>query len=175
MSQPFPEPAPDFSDPIGMLRACHKRMLSHCELLDKLANHLDKNGVDDDARSAAKKVVRYFSTAAVHHHEDEEQDLFPKVVRSSIKLATVIHELKQDHVKLTAAWKDLEPMLRQPQHIGDTEQFMALAQQFGDAYRRHIATEERDLLDVAQHMLSTEQLQEIGEAMQERRHRAAEG
>lgn len=169
MTEPFPESAPDFDDPLGLLRACHQRMLAQCDLLEKLATHLQMNGVDADARTAARRVQTYFSTAAVHHHQDEEQDVFPRVVRSSLKMATVIHELKQDHEKLAAAWNDIGPMLGQLQHIGDTTRFRALVHGFCQAYREHIQIEEEDFLDVAQHILSSDDLRAIGKSMRERR------
>jgi hemerythrin-like domain-containing protein len=172
MTNPFPEPAPDFSDPLGMLRACHQRMLSNCDLLEKLAAHMEKSGADDDARAAAQRVHRYFSTAAQFHHQDEEEDVFPRLVRTSLKLATVINDLKQDHEKIQAAWQDLEPMLRQIHHIGDMEMFRQVAGNFANLYRQHIKVEERDFLDTAQHLLSSEQLAAIGESMQERRQQA---
>ena len=174
MSEPFPEAAPDFDDPLGLLRACHQRMLGHCEILEKLARHMELSGVDKDALAAARKVHTYFSTAAVLHHQDEEQDLFPLLVRSTLKMAELIHGLKQDHERLDQAWRDIAPMLAQPSHIGDPQQFTVLANNFAELYRDHIAKENEELLDRAQHMLSSEQLKKIGKAMKERRQRPAQ-
>ena len=105
---------------------------------------------------------------------DEEQDLFPLLVRSTLKMAELIHGLKQDHERLDQAWRDIAPMLAQPSHIGDPQQFTVLANNFAELYRDHIAKENEELLDRAQHMLSSEQLKKIGKAMKERRQRPAE-
>ena len=51
---------PDFNDPLGVLRACHDRMLVQCDTLEKLPAHIAANGVDDEARSAISKAVKYF-------------------------------------------------------------------------------------------------------------------
>jgi hemerythrin-like domain-containing protein len=171
MSELFPDPAPDFSDPLGMLRACHQRMLGQCELLEKLAAHIDKNGVDDDARKAARQVYRYFSTSAVFHHDDEEEDLFPKVGRSSLKMAEVVHQLRQEHENIDQLWKDLAPMIEQPANIGDTQLFNQLVNGFCEAYRKHIRFEEEEFLDRAQHMLSSQDLEKMGKSMKQRRER----
>ena len=68
----LPDTLPGFDDPIGLLRACHEKMLAHCDLLAAL---LDKDTLDDEAREAARNLVRYFSQSAPLHHRDEEEDL----------------------------------------------------------------------------------------------------
>ena len=57
-TSPFPESAPDFTDPLGLLRACHQRMLDHCERLLRLADHLQDHGADSDAQQAAAATAR---------------------------------------------------------------------------------------------------------------------
>ncbi len=32
--QLMPKPAPGFDDPLGLLRACHERILGHCRICD---------------------------------------------------------------------------------------------------------------------------------------------
>ena len=169
MSELFPKPAPDFSDPIGLILACHQRMLGHCELLERLAEHLKHSGADADAVKAAHKAHQYFSTAAQMHHDDEEQDIFPCVVSSSTDMADLVHRLRQDHDKIDAAWNDLGPMLAEPRNIGDAEQFAGLVERFCTLYREHIQREEDEFFDRVQHMLSNDDLVKIGKAMQERR------
>ena len=48
----LPEQLPGFDDPLGLLRACHDRMLAHCELLESLAESPDSK--------VAQQVLRYF-------------------------------------------------------------------------------------------------------------------
>jgi len=165
----FPTAAPDFSDPLGLLRACHERVLQHCETLLKLADHLATQGVDQEAREAAAKVFKYFSVAGRHHHQDEEQDLFPRLARQSLKLAELVHQLKQEHQVLDALWEQLQPLLAKPATIEDSTAFLALAQQFAEAYRTHVQRENEELLDRAQHIFGRDELKQIGEKMAERR------
>jgi len=165
----FPPAAPDFNDPLGLLRACHERIFQHCDLVVNLAAHLADEGIDQEAREAAAQVHRYFSVAAKHHHQDEEQDLFPRLARQSLKLADLIHQLKQEHVRLDALWDEIAPLLAKPATIEDTEAFQSLAERFADAYREHARRENSELLDMAQHIFSSDELKQIGQAMAERR------
>jgi len=168
MSNPFPEAAPDFSDPLGLLRACHERVLAHCAMLEAFAARLGGE-LDGDAVQAAKAVQRYFATAAKLHHQDEEEDLFPFLVRQSLKLAQLVHELKQDHRRLDALWAQLESRLAWPKNIGDVDGFRAAAAEFIEINRRHVQRENAELLEVAQHIFSSKQLAEIGRSMAKRR------
>ena len=165
----FPPPAPDFSDPLGLLRACHERVLNHCDTLEKLAAHLGDKGLDQDAKEAAAQVHKYFSVAGKHHHQDEEQNIFPPLARTSLKLADLVHQLKQEHEKLDALWAGLAPLLARPASIEDIDAFGEMARQFADAYRAHVRRENEDLLDIAQHIFSSDELKKIGEKMAERR------
>lgn len=165
----FPPAAPDFSDPLGLLRACHERIFKHCDILESLAAHVADQGIDQEAREAAAQIHRYFSIAAKHHHEDEEQDLFPRLARQSLKLADLVHTLKQDHQQLDALWTEIEPILAKPASIKDVENFQSLAERFAGAYREHARRENTDLLDMAQHIFSSDELKKIGQNMAERR------
>ena len=165
----FPPAAPDFSDPLGLLRACHERVLKHCDTLENLAAHLADKGLDQDAKEAAAQVHKYFSVAGKHHHQDEEQDIFPRLARQSLKLADLVHRLKQEHQAIDTLWAPLAPLLARPATIQDHDAFSALAQQFADAYRAHVRLENEDLLNMAQHIFSSDELKRIGEKMAERR------
>jgi len=163
--------APDFTDPLGLLKACHQRILGFCDLLEKMTAHIDQQGIDADVKQSAQKIHRYFSTAAVLHHQDEEQDLFPLLIGTSLKMATIIHGLKRDHVALDSHWQKLSSVLAHPASIEETPDFKQWTNEFCGAYRQHIKVEEEDFLSMAQHLLSREQLQQLGKNMQERRER----
>lgn len=169
MIDPFKKPAPSFDDPLGMLMACHERILGHCETLLKLPDHLAENGCDDEAREAARRIHTYFSTAGRDHHEDEEQDIFPRVVRSSLEAAEVIGGLHQQHLRMDELWNTLEPQLARPDDIQDIGGLRALAGEFAALYREHIGTENEFIRDQLKHLLSEAQLREIGRSMAQRR------
>jgi len=169
MDSLIPELAPDFSDPLGLLLACHQRMREHCELLQRCAQRLSDKGLDDDAKKAAAQVHHYFSTAALFHHRDEEDDLFPLLIRSSIKMADVINQLKQQHAEIQTLWKELAPLLARPASIDNPAVFSELSDKFAGLYQKHLAYEEQEFLNVAVHMISQEQLDRIGHSMKKRR------
>ena len=106
------ENLPGFDEPLALLRACHKNILDHCDRLEGLVTHIDTQGIDDEARQAARNIVRYFSSSALLHHRDEEEDLFPRMNRQSIKIAELIRDLKQQHVKLDQLWEIIVPELK---------------------------------------------------------------
>jgi len=166
------ELAPDFNDPLGLLKACHLRMLGFCNLLEKMQKHIRVNGIDTDVKQSAQKIHRYFSTAGAFHHKDEEQDLFPLLIGSSPALTTIIHSLEQDHNKLDEHWEKLSPLLATPSSIEKDETFNQYITDFCEAYRTHIDTEEKNLLPMAQHVLNKEQLHQLGKNMKERREKS---
>ena len=160
---------PDFNDPLGLLRACHERMLAQCDTLEKLPAHIAGNGVDAEARSAISNAVKYFSTSAVHHHQDEEEDLFPLLQHQSLKLADMIFRARQEHEQLETLWKSLATIFKKPGDLEQNPQFPAQLQQFCELYRAHIKFEDEDLLAMAEHIISQRQFEDMGDAMARRR------
>jgi len=163
-------PAPDFSDPLGLLAACHRRMLDLCELLDRLPHWIEANGVDREVEDSVTRIKRYFETAAPLHHQDEEQDLFPMLIHD-VAARALIGQLQQEHRQLDRLWQDLAAQLQAlAQGEYDAPAFDAAAIPFCHAYRTHVQQEDSQLLKIAQAQLSTSQLQQLGDAMARRRH-----
>jgi hemerythrin-like domain-containing protein len=144
-------------------------MLAQCDTLQELVPHIAQNGVDGEARSAIRKVINYFTTSAVHHHQDEEQDLFPLLNRQSLKLAEIIYRLNQEHDSLTQLWELLLQDLNKPATLAENADFESHVEQFCSAYHEHIDYENKELLGMAQHILSKQQLEDMGRAMARRR------
>lgn len=165
---PFPVAAPDFSDPLGLLRACHGRIAAHCDTLERLLPHLAAHGADAEAREAMARIHRYFSTAAAHHHEDEERELFPRL--RTLGLAPLVDDIQSEHVHLARNWNDLSPLLADPnraeQHL---EELREVVTRFITAYRHHAARENNELLPRAARLLDAAALAAMGSAMARRR------
>jgi hemerythrin-like domain-containing protein len=162
----MPENLPGFDDPIGLLRACHEKMLHHCDLLESL---LGRNDMDSDSREAARNITRYFTRSAPLHHRDEEEDIFPRINRLSLKTAELIHNLKKEHERLDALWSTIAPGLKKLPDEGFGDAFRQAAEEFIALYRQHIGRENRDLLPLAANSLSQQVLIEVGESMARRR------
>ena len=166
----FRSAAADFDHPLEMLAACHDRIEERCELLHRLARHLEDAGVDEQARQAASNVMRYFDTAGEHHHQDEEQDLFPRLLKADRDACeALVSRLLEEHRQMRNAWAELRETLAKlaggeaaPLRPEQVERFTML-------YRRHIEHEERELLPAAERLLDRAALIATGEAMAKRR------
>jgi hemerythrin-like domain-containing protein len=161
--------APDFSDPLGLLAACHQRILSQCELLEHMQPWLQSRGVDRQARESAQRVLRYFNTAGVLHHQDEELDLFP-MLGDGHDSRVLIDRLCAEHRDLERRWAELALQLEGllNDHY-DREAFDIRVAAFCAGYRRHIEVEDNLLLVQAKDLLSTAQVRQLGESMAARR------
>ncbi|MHB1951023.1 MAG: hemerythrin domain-containing protein [Acidiferrobacteraceae bacterium] len=152
----FPAPAPGFDDPIGMLGACHERILRHGRWLKTVAE-----GGDPAALAA---VYRYFSTAGQDHHADEEQDLFPLLGRPATVL---IQELLAQHRSLDRLWEALAPGFGDPGALQGS--LAETVHRFVSLNESHIALENRELLPLAVKLLTPNELAVLGQHMAQRR------
>ena len=165
----FPNPLPGFDEPLALLRACHNKILLHCDLLERVAGSLENADSDFDSREAARKVISYFSSSARLHHQDEEQDLFPLLVRQSLKIADLVNSLKQEHTTMDSLWQAIEPGLKRMPEPDDPAAFVTAATEFCSLNRAHVQRENMEFLPLAQSSLSHRQLKDIGRAMAKRR------
>ena len=164
----LPIPAPGFDEPLAMLRACHERILRQCATLEKLAMHLHRDGLTDDARRAASDIHRYFTSASRQHHADEDQDLFP-LLHTDHAMADLLDLLTREHAVMELLWQRLEPLLAAPDTIDDLDAFAHLAGEFNALYRQHVIRENSELLPRAEQILSIDQQRDLGARMAARR------
>ena len=167
--QGLPEALPGFDDPLALLRACHQKLLAHCDLLETLVTQLRSGGLDDVARKTAQDLTRYFSSSAPLHHRDEEEDLFPRINRQSLRIAELVHNLKRQHQQLDTLWETLAPELRRIPEDGFSSAFLETAGRFCELSREHIKLENMELLPLVASSLSRQELGYVGEAMAKRR------
>lgn len=164
------ETAPDFGDPLAMLRACHGRMLDLCDLLQRLPAWVETHGIDDEAQQAINRIRRYFETAAPLHHADEEDDLFP-LLQTDPELAPLIEHLCREHLALDRQWQRLAAVFDEIQGGKfDSRSLQSTASAFCTAYRDHIESENTRLLPAAAVQLTPDQCIELGRRMAARRH-----
>jgi hemerythrin-like domain-containing protein len=163
------EELPGFDEPLALLRACHGKIVEHCELIEDIVRALQGNSDELDTRQAARKAITYFTSSARQHHEDEEQNLFPLLIRQSLKLADLVNSLKQEHRTLDELWLAIEPELRRMPEPADPDAFIAAASAFCKLNREHVIRENTDFLPIAQSSLSSQQIKDIGRAMAQRR------
>ena len=171
------EPGPDFSDPVGLLRACHERVERFAELALTIAGELEEGAPPGEAvQRAAGRVLRYFDDAAPLHHADEETDLLPRLRErladaDAREVPRLMASLSAEHAALAEHWAILRPLLAEIQagHAMDPAAYRAAAWPFRDLELDHLARENRLLLPAAETHLTDDDRQALGAAMARRR------
>jgi pyridoxamine 5'-phosphate oxidase len=174
MSNSLIDTAPDFNQPIAVLKHCHDRIRKQLLTMQNLLAHLPKHGADADAQKAAQAVLKYFNNAAHLHHEDEEQNLVPMLQATArdadaALLAELVPAILAGHEQMDRDWHIIKSQLDQIA----TGQSSALSardvQGFCDTYAAHMAVEEANIAPMAKRLFSPEQMAQLGSAMQVRR------
>jgi len=178
MSSILPDTAPDFDQPIAVLKHCHGRIRKQLATLEKLLDHLPQHGADEQARQAAGAVLRYFEKAAHLHHEDEEQDLIPMLYATAqgedaATLQALAPTILQDHKDMDALWQDLHEQLTAIADGSSTALSDSAVRRFVTRYTAHMEREEGTMAPMAMRLFSAEQMARLGQAMQLRRGIAA--
>lgn len=166
--------APDFDQPIAVLKHCHDRIRKQLATLDKLLAHLPEFGADEQARQAASAVLKYFEKAAHLHHDDEEQDLIPMLRavaqgEDAATLQALAPVILQDHKDMDAIWQDLHEQLTAIAEGQSTVLSASAVQRFSQRYSAHMEREEGTMAPMALRLFSPEQMAQLGKAMQARR------
>lgn len=174
MSHNLFDTAPDFNQPIAVLKHCHDRIRKQLETLQKLLAHLPVHGADSDARKAAQAVQKYFNHAAALHHEDEEENLMPMLQATArdadaVQLEQIIPGILADHQQMELEWQQLNTQLEQIAQGQSSQLDSAAVARFIDRYTSHMAVEETNIAPMAKRLFSHEQMEQLGSAMQARR------
>ncbi len=174
MTQLLHDTAPDFDQPIAVLKHCHGRIRKQLATLDKLLAHLPEFGADEQARQAARAVLNYFEKAAHLHHDDEEQDLIPMLRavaqgEDAATLQALAPVILQDHKDMDALWQDLHEQLTAIAEGQSAVLSASAVQRFSQRYLSHMEREEGTMAPMALRLFSPEQMAQLGQAMQRRR------
>jgi pyridoxamine 5'-phosphate oxidase len=174
MNELLPDTAPDFDQPVAVLKHCHGRIRKQLATLDKLLAHLPLHGADEQARQAAANVLKYFDKAAHLHHDDEEQDLIPMLRavaqgEDAATLQALAPVILQDHKDMDAVWQDLHEQLSAIADGSGTQLSSSTVQRFSQRYLSHMEREESTMAPMALRLFSPEQMAQLGQAMQRRR------
>lgn len=154
-------PAPGFDDPVGFLRAAHRRLEAQLATLDRIAAALRAG--DPAAPAALAGPLAWFADEGYLHSMDEEGSLFPRVAESP-----ATGELAAEHRQLEAiflAIRDVAGRLPDPALAGELATHLAA---FTSAYREHLRREEAEVFPAAA-QLDPAQLRAIGIELRVRR------
>jgi len=168
----------DFSEPLGMLEDCHKRILYFLKTLVTLAGTGTEQPLDYDRHLSLEKALRYFCEAAPKHTADEEESLFPRLRRIDTPqvraIFTKLDELEADHRHADAQHLEVETIGRQWLLTGvldfeDGARLTAVLESLSRLYDRHISLEEAEIFSVAKTILPDPEKQTLGQEMAKRR------
>jgi hemerythrin-like domain-containing protein len=168
----------DFTDPIGMLGDCHRRIEMFLNVLVRVAEQAHGEALTDEQRGAFETALRYFRDGAPKHTADEEESLFPRLRRIENPelraLLARVESLEEEHVCADRSHGEVDSLGRLWLKDGRLSQeqaarLLTLVNQLRDLYRHHIATEDHDVFPAAAAALSASDREEIGKEMASRR------
>lgn len=168
----------DFTDPIGMLGDCHRRIERFLNVLVRVAEQAQGGELDQERRAALDSALRYFREAAPKHTADEEESLFPRLRRiDSAEVREIlarVEALEADHVGANRIHGEVDDLGRQWLGHGTlpseaASRLLNLLLQLRDLYRDHIAAEDHEVFPMAAATLCDSDRQAIGREMASRR------
>lgn len=170
------KPESDFSNPLGLLSDCHRRLERFLSMLIRVHEQRQGGELRAEERAALETALTYFRNAAPKHTSDEEDSLFPRLRASGQAGAAMecLEKLEGDH---QAAARDHEAV----DSLGarwlaegklPSEQSLELGQaltRLSSLYARHIAIEDTELFPLAAKVLPEGELAAVGREMADRR------
>lgn len=167
-----------FSEPLGLLSDCHRRIEHFLAILQKVRDDAAGQILSDEQRRAVEAALTYFRTAAPRHTQDEERSLFPLLRASKRPQARqaleALEALEHDHAAADSAHAEVESWYRRWLDTGvlTAPQRKRLRRVLGALqlmYHRHIEVEDRRIFPLAKEILSRKQIEQMGKEMADRR------
>jgi hemerythrin-like domain-containing protein len=172
----------DFSEPLGMLSDCHKRIQFFLKDLVRLAENA-QDPLDDMRRTALERALRYFRESGPRHTADEEESLFPRLrAMKDARLNQALEKielLEADHERANVAHGAVDEigirwLGERVLSKGDATRLRSLMRELKELYAHHLDVEDKELFPVAASLLSEEVQVEVGREMAARRGISAE-
>lgn len=160
-----------FSRPLDVIRAEHDRQFLLSTQLIELATERHLGPLI----GAAESLLAYLTEELPLHCRDEEEDLFPLLTRRCLaedKIVSILAELEKDHAAESFLASHLVVDLKSivvEEGSDPPAQIFANLRVFAEGQRRHLSWENRTVLPLAHKRLSSQDLNQIGRNMAERR------
>jgi len=172
------KPESSFSDPLGLLSDCHRRIEHFLGLLITVTADARGGTLSGEQREALEAALRYFREAAPKHKEDEERSLFPRMRESRDEqvrgaLATIA-TLEEDHVVVDRGHAEADALLDRwlteaSLPATDAQRLVIVLEELQAIYQRHIAIEDHDVFPLAGRILDPSTIAALGREMATRR------
>jgi hemerythrin-like domain-containing protein len=168
----------DFTDPIGMLGDCHRRIERFLGVLTSLSTQENGGALDPEQKAALATSLRYFREAAPKHTADEEESLFPRLRRSGARevqsALSEVDALERDHARAAQWHREADRLGHRWLDEGqlgkeEASRFSAVVAELAQLYRRHISIEDKEVFPLAAGVLSASDRESIGAEMARRR------
>lgn len=172
------KPQANFTDPIGLLTDCHRRIERFLSVLVQVAEKAAGGPLAPEQRTALDTALRYFREAAPKHTADEEETLFPRLRqldRPEIQeVLSRLASLESDHVCAEQRHREIDGLGQQWLSAGmlrpaGAARMSVLLAELTDLYRGHIAVEEGEVFPMAGRVLDARERQAIAGEMAARR------
>ena len=171
-------PDSSFDEPLKLLSDCHRRIEKFLDILIRVVHDCPGQRLNEEYQAALTAALKYFRNAAPWHTRDEEDSLFPRMRlledQRVVDAMAQINQLEDDHVHAEKLHVQVETLGQQwlsddQLPAQDVEQLGQLLSELREKYRYHIREEDEVIFPLAGQVLNTQQLQEIGMEMAERR------
>ena len=128
------------------LDACHLQIQEHLVELQRVAKHMELEGLNAEDRKLAGEIEGFFSSTSRQHHEQEEKHVFPPLLATGTEeMKGIVRSLQQDHGFIEENWIELAPQLRaisEGNFWFDAAEFQHNVELFLELMNGHIALEE---------------------------------
>ncbi|MGH9624051.1 MAG: hemerythrin domain-containing protein, partial [Bryobacteraceae bacterium] len=171
-------PAADFTQPLGMLMDCHRRIERFLGALVQVAERAKGGEMNAMEKRDWLNALEYFRNAAPRHTADEEESLFPRLRNiGGRKVEAALDDVKRlqaEHVRADAVHAQVDEIGRrwiEQQSLSqeDTTRVRGALAELTRLYGPHLELEDRTLFPIAAEVLPRSDLSEMGAEMAHRR------
>lgn len=168
----------DFSQPLGLLSDCHRRIEQFLSVLARVVERFGGKPLTDEGYQALVVARQYFEHAAPKHTADEEESLFPRMRAAAAAKGedcSALDQLEADHDAADALLDRVNEVLDEwmtTRRALSERETSALRDDLNNLirlYTAHIRIEDRDIFPLAARLLSDEAIRCVGEEMRNRR------
>ncbi len=152
---------------LRILRDEHSALASLLRTLLLVLAESRSRGTDPDFAVLRAMLFYVAEFPEKRHHRKESDLLFPKLRARTPLSRVLLDHLDEDHVRGEAKIRELEHALSAFEFLGDSrrEAFETAARQYVDFYMTHMTLEEREILPLAERVLTPQDWDELDIAM----------
>jgi hemerythrin-like domain-containing protein len=172
------KPGGDFSNPMGLLTDCHRRIERFLGVLVKVAEQAQGAAMTPLQKEEWLRALEYFRNAAPRHTADEEESLFPRlrqIDEQRVKDALAkMQELEDDHVQANGWHDEVDRLGRRWLADGtlareEAERLTDVLARLTALYEHHLPLEDETIFPLATAVLPHTEKARMGVEMAQRR------